>query len=146
MINAVSLISLRQTKVFDYFFEIMNDKKKILIVEDDAALSALLAGVLRKEGITVIIAEDGVVGLKSAIDELPDLLVIDIELPIFSGITMLRSLREKGIIIPAIILTNSAQSEDVADATELLIKEYILKGDWGIEEVSAKILSWLEKT
>ncbi len=119
-------------------------KKSVFIVEDDTALLSMLANMLAAKGIEVLKAEDGSDGLNRIPKEKPDLLIIDIDLPKLSGTTMLRELRERGCMIPAMVLTNSSHQINVANATELGVKEYLVKADWEIDQVVEKILGHLK--
>ncbi len=82
--------------------------KKILIVEDEAPLRAILKDNLLYEGFAVIEARDGKEGLSLAKKEKPDLILLDILMPKMDGITMMEKLRKErwGRNIPIILLTN----------------------------------------
>lgn len=115
-------------------------KKRILIVEDDRVLADMLGKSLEHEGFLVTFAENGEEGIRSVREEgTPDLLVIDIDMPKMDGIVMLGKLRGAGMKAPAIILTNMGEVEHVADAAESGIAEYLVKADWELDEIVAKI-------
>lgn len=121
----------------------MNEPKHILIVEDDRVLSAMLCQLLEAEHFRVSIAEDGEAGIKMAAELHPDFLVLDIDMPKLNGIIMLKALRGQGITSPAIILTNLSRPEYIAEAAELGIREYLIKADWEIDKIVAKIKGYL---
>lgn len=81
---------------------------RILLIEDDIAMSSLYKDLLEKEGFTVDIASDGELGLKTALLQKPDLVLLDVLLPKMNGITVLNHIRsdEWGKTEPIIILTN----------------------------------------
>lgn len=68
-------------------------RDKILVVDDSADTREMMAKLLELEAFAVVTAEDGLMGLKVASDELPDLIMTDINMPTMSGIEMIRELR-----------------------------------------------------
>ena len=91
-------------------------------------------------------AKNGEEGLKVALREHPDLILLDIVMPKMDGMTMLRKLREDlwGKTAKVIILTNLSDNEKVAEALEQKSHEYLVKSDWRIEDVVAKVREQLE--
>ena len=92
-----------------------NGKKKILIIEDDQSIQKFLGYRLRKLGFDVIVARDGKEGLEEAVGQVPDLIILDLMLPEFSGEGVCKAIREdddEGFAnIPIIMLT--AKTGDV---------------------------------
>ena len=83
-----------------------SDKKpKILVVEDDLSILTGLSMSLRFEGFEVIQAQDGRTGLQKAIDERPDLMVLDVMLPQMNGFEVLEELRTRGSTLPVVVLS-----------------------------------------
>jgi DNA-binding response OmpR family regulator len=117
----------------------MNEPKHILIVEDDHVLSGMLGQLLEAEHFRVTVAEDGEIGMKLAAELRPDFLVVDIDMPKINGIIMLKALRGQGVTSPAIMLTNLSRPDYIAEAAELGIREYLIKADWEIDKIVAKI-------
>src|SRR3989344_1728070 len=89
--------------------------KKILIVEDELAYLELLKSQLTQKGYSVIEAENGKKGLETAKKEKPDLILLDIRMPVMDGITMLDLLRkdEYGKSAKVIILTNLEPDNEI---------------------------------
>ncbi len=84
-------------------------KKKILLVEDDPALSQMYSDKLVHEGFRIVISRDGEEGLALAVSEKPDLILLDLMLPKLDGMSLLEKLRDGslwGSQVPVIILTN----------------------------------------
>lgn len=104
-------------------------RRKILVVDDSTAISAIIAATLTKEGYTVIEATDGVEGLKLAMSEKPDLIICDSVMPRMDGFTMLRALKANTAIagIPVILLTSKASGEDEQQAFEAGFLDFIPK-------------------
>ena len=120
----------------------MNENKKtILIVEDEEPLQLVLNDVLAVEGYNVLEAKDGLEGLEVATKEHPDLILLDILMPKMGGLEMLKKLREDewGKKVPVIVLTNLSDNEDVAKAMEGDVFEYFVKTDIKIDEVIKRI-------
>jgi DNA-binding response OmpR family regulator len=83
-------------------------RKKILVVEDDARIASALTLRLEAAGYKVLKAPDGLVGLKLAVEERPDLLLMDIWMPVGIGFSVAQRLRTLGLgDIPIIFLTAS---------------------------------------
>src|SRR5258708_1928186 len=87
---------------------------RILVVEDERALTETLSYNLRKEGYEPIVAHDGREGLRKAQTLLPDLIILDLMLPVMSGQEVLRELRsgDRTREIPVIILSARAEETD----------------------------------
>lgn len=103
--------------------------RKILIIEDDSVLREATADFLTEEGFKVFTAEDGMVGIKTAIKNLPDLILCDIEMPSFNGYEVFSILQENKAtrLIPFIFLTARAESEDIRDGMQKGVDDYITK-------------------
>jgi two-component system alkaline phosphatase synthesis response regulator PhoP len=84
---------------------------KILVVEDEESLATALKEKVVKEGMEGDVARNGELGLELALRKHPDLILLDIIMPVMDGITMLKKLRddEWGRSVPVIILTSFAQ-------------------------------------
>ena len=121
----------------------MENKKIILITEDEKSLRNALYDKLSNEGFSVLEAKDGVEGLEISLKEHPDLILLDLAMPKMDGMSMLKKLREDmwGKDVPVIILTNlsSADEERNRDITELEPTYYFIKTDKKIEEIIEKI-------
>ncbi|HEU0085631.1 MAG TPA: response regulator [Candidatus Paceibacterota bacterium] len=120
--------------------------KKILIVEDERALLRALVEKLSRENLLVFQAGNGEEGLEMALKEHPDIILLDIVMPKMDGITMLKKLREDGWGKTAkiILLTNLSSNEKTAEALALGTNEYLIKTDWEIADVVAKVREHLE--
>ena len=83
----------------------MEPKKTVLIVEDEKNIVDILRFNLRKEGYDTLEAFDGVTGLRLALEESPDLILLDVMLPGLDGFQLVRKLREKKIATPVLFMT-----------------------------------------
>jgi len=115
--------------------------KKILLIEDEAALQQTLGGVLGQEGYAVISALDGETGLKMAQAEIPDLILLDLVLPKMHGFEVLKALKGDAATkdIPIIVLTNLESMGDIEKVLELGATTYLVKASYTLEEVVGKI-------
>ncbi len=113
------------------------ESHKILIVEDDTALSDVLVERFQNEGFDVIKAKDGEEALAVALEEQPDLILLDIVMPKMSGLDVLKQLRtdERGKNIPVMMLTNLSDSESVKDALASDAVDILVKSDWDISAI-----------
>jgi len=114
---------------------------KILIIEDDAVLQKVLGEYLTGEKFDVKSALDGEIGVQMALSENPNLILLDIILPKKNGYEVLKELRanEQTKNVPIILLTNLDGIADVEKALELGATTYLVKADYKLEEVAAKI-------
>jgi DNA-binding response OmpR family regulator len=121
------------------------EKKKILIVEDEIEIVEPLEKKLLDEGFLVYVAHDGQEGLSKAKDEQPDLILLDITMPVMNGIEMLKLLREDGWGKSAkvMILTNLEFNIKASDAFKYGVYEYLVKSNWNLADIVGKIKSEL---
>ena len=89
---------------------------KLLLVEDHDELSDFLSRRLRRRGFEVVLAADGQAALAQVERERPDLLLLDMNLPLMDGWTVARTLRDQSSTLPIIALTAHAMSGDRAKA------------------------------
>ena len=115
--------------------------KKILIIEDEEVLLSTLVDNFTREGLEVITANDGKEGFEVALKEHPDLILLDILMPIMDGMTMLKMLRGDswGKDAKVIILTNLGDNESVANAVAQGTYDYLIKSNWKIEDVLKRV-------
>lgn len=121
-------------------------KSKILIVEDDIDLMEVLVKKFELENFTVAQAVNGQVGLELTLKEYPDLILLDVVMPVMDGMTMLTNLRldEWGQKVPVILLTNLSDEIRVAEDVERGVYDYLVKSDWSISDVVAKVRARLK--
>ena len=92
-----------------------NKQKTILIVEDEAPQRKTLGEEFGDEGFRVLKAQNGQEGLELALREQPDIILLDILMPMMDGMTMMKKLREKnawGKSVPIVLLTNLSSSDE----------------------------------
>ena len=111
--------------------------KKILVVEDDEALRSLYVDVLKAEHFDVLAAENGQIGLEITQREKPQLLLLDLMMPVMDGKTLLRTLRNMPEFkdLPVIVLTNAGDVDSIketkfySNANSFLIKANVTPAD-----------------
>jgi CheY-like chemotaxis protein len=115
--------------------------KKILFVEDEAALQQALGEALRQSGYKVIKATDGAVGVRLAKSENPDLILLDLIMPNKDGYEVLEELKQdiKTSQIPVIVLTNLEGMKDVERAIAAGANNYLVKTHYELSEVIEKV-------
>lgn len=120
--------------------------KKILVIEDELALSQVLSDRFTEEGFDVQTAGDGEEGLKKATEWKPDLVLLDIVMPRMDGMTMLHELRKtpEGKNMPVILLTNLSDTQNVYQAMANGVYDFLVKSHWDLDdlihEVRGKLL------
>ena len=113
---------------------------KILVVEDERRIRELLVDILLDEGYDVIEAEDGREGLEKACSEHPDIVLLDVMMPVMDGFQVLEKLKDDPAAqsIAVIMVTAKGQETDVVKAKELGAIAYICK-PWEPDEIEAQI-------
>jgi DNA-binding response OmpR family regulator len=123
----------------------MSDKPtRILVVEDDLAILTGLSMNLNFEGYEVLQAQDGRQGLARALDESPDLLVLDVMLPELNGFEVLKELRQRGRDIPVVVLSAKGAEMDKILGLNLGADDYVVK-PFGLQELLARIKAVLRR-
>lgn len=117
------------------------DKKKILIIEDDATLHDAVMTALTKDGFEVLVAEDGEAGLQMALEKKPDVILLDMMLPKMDGVTVLGNLRADswGKDVPVIVLTALDDMNKIAEVIEAGGSDYIVKTNITLSGIITKI-------
>ncbi len=104
-------------------------KNKILVIEDEQEMAALLKIELETEGYEVVLAFDGRSGLGSARDMRPDLIVLDVMLPVLDGYQVLEVLKKDRDLkhVPVIMLTAKGLEEEIQKGLNLGVNDYVSK-------------------
>lgn len=124
----------------------MSNKKKykVLIVEDELNLQKAIGDKIEREGWISFAASNGEEGLRVVMSEKPDIVLLDIIMPIMDGLTMLKQLR-KISKVPVIILTNLYDENKLIEAFRAGSYDYLVKSNYSLNEVIEKIKEVLEK-
>ena len=117
--------------------------RKVLIVEDDTNIAELLQLYLEKEGFEVVSAADGGKGVELFRTQHPDLVLLDIMLPVMDGWSVLRKIREESKA-PIIMLTAKGETTDKVSGLEMGADDYIVK-PFEMKEVLARIHAVLRR-
>jgi len=120
----------------------MKKRAKILIVEDEKALHDALLIKLKGAGFILLESYNGKEGLEMALKEHPDVILLDIAMPVMGGIEALKKLREDewGKTAKVIILTNLSNDMDkIKQVMENEVFTYLVKSDTEIAKVVEKI-------
>ena len=118
--------------------------KKILIVEDDANIRELLRLYLEREGYTVLEAENGVEGIKKWKSDKPDMLLLDVMMPVMDGWAVCREIRAESDV-PIIMLTANGETADRVSGLEMGADDYIVK-PFEVKELLARVHAVLRRT
>ncbi len=112
--------------------------KKILVVEDERNIVDILVFNLAREGYDTLEAGDGATGLRLALEQDPDLVLLDLMLPKMDGFEVCRRLREQGRATPVIMLTAREEETDKVLGLELGADDYITK-PFSMRELLARV-------
>ena len=123
----------------------MDEKKTVLIVEDEKSIVDILRFNLEREGYRTLTAYDGETGLRTALEKDPDLILLDVMLPKMIGFDVCQALREKGRNVPVIILTAREEEADKVLGLEIGADDYITK-PFSMRELMARIKANIRRT
>lgn len=117
---------------------------RILVVEDDAALARGLKTNLEVEGYRVAVANDGEEGLRAALADRPDLVLLDVMMPKLSGLDVCKRLRERDFKNPIVMLTARGEEVDRVVGLQYGADDYVVK-PFGLRELLARIQAHLRR-
>lgn len=126
---------------------IIENKIKIVLVEDDQFLSKILAFRLKDEGFDVVLASDGQEAIIIIKKERPDIVLLDLLLPKKSGFEVLEEVKLDDVVkqIPVIILSNLGQRTDIDKGLKLGAIDYLVKANFSIKDIVLKIKEHIVK-
>ncbi len=120
-----------------------NEKKVLMVVEDEAGLRNILKDRFLKENFTVLEAENGEEGLELALSKSPELILLDLLMPKLDGMMMLKNLRKSGEYgknVRVIILTNlDANDKIIHEVTNTQPTYYLIKSNVKLDEIVEKV-------
>jgi len=117
---------------------------RILIIEDEAPMRMALADLLSAEGYRVLSAVDGESGLQRALDEKPDLILLDVMMPKLDGFALCAELRRLSNTVPVLMLTAKGQIEDRVAGLDAGADDYLVK-PFSTEELLARMRALLRR-
>jgi two-component system NtrC family sensor kinase len=116
-----------------------NEKQRVLIIDDRRESIVFLANnILKPKGYDIITAMDGEKGLHRALEERPDLIVMDLKVPEMNGLEVLSALHQEQCYIPVILTTYHDSASVIVEAFRLGVKDYIVK-PYTVEEMEGAI-------
>ena len=120
--------------------------KLIIVIEDETPLQDALTDALTFEGYKVLSAFNGEEGLALIKKNKPDLVLLDIMMPVMNGMDVLKEMRStpEYATTPVLLLTNINSVELIAQGMEYDIAGYIIKSDWSLEKLKADIKKIVE--
>jgi len=116
-------------------------KKNILIIEDDEFFRELISKKLFSRDFSVSSAKDGEDGFKKSKETKPDLILLDLLLPLMDGYEVLLAIKDNPETqsIPVIILSNLSSKDDIDRAIKLGASDFLIKSQIDLEEIVSKI-------
>src|SRR5438874_7120628 len=117
---------------------------RVLIIEDELPMRTALKDCLEAEGYRVLTAADGESGLKRALEEKPDLILLDIMMPKLDGYAVCEELRRLSNPVPVLMLTAKGQVEDRVTGLDAGADDYLVK-PFSTEELLARVRALLRR-
>lgn len=123
-----------------------SNERTVLLIEDDEYIQKAYKIGLGDAGFKVVSAWDGKEGLEKVSSSSPDIILLDLVMPVMDGFEFLKKIKEDGNFknIPVVILSNLAQGPDIERARELGAVDYLIKTDFWMEEVIKKVNSYIK--
>jgi DNA-binding response OmpR family regulator len=122
----------------------MHPGERILLIEDDRDIAAVVSSNLRDEGYRVEHAADGRSGLDRALRDPPDLVILDLGLPLLDGMDVCRRIRQRDPATPLLMLTARGAEADRVRGLETGADEYVVK-PFGMRELVARVKALLRR-
>ena len=119
-------------------------ERTILVVEDDTGIRVVLQDTLTSQGYHVVTADNGMKGLELAQKLRPDLIILDVMLPLVDGFEICKRLRKEGITSPIMMLTVKDEEVDKVLGLELGADDYVTK-PFSLKELSARVKALLRR-
>ena len=123
---------------------LVDDRKKVLTVEDDRHLLAILEYILVASGYDVLTAQDGATSLEIARTHDLDLIILDLNLPVLDGMDVCRALRDDGNTVPILILTARQGVNQCVDGLDCGADDYVRK-PFEVSELMARVQSQIRR-
>ncbi|MBI5156395.1 MAG: response regulator transcription factor [Acidimicrobiia bacterium] len=117
----------------------------VLVVEDDDAVRRSVERALSYEGHRVITADDGMAGLLAVADKAPDLVVLDVMMPVLDGLAVCHRLRDAGDRTPVLMLTARHELDDRVAGLDAGADDYLVK-PFALEELLARVRALLRRS
>src|SRR2546430_5993341 len=118
--------------------------ERLLIIEDELPMRTALKDCLEAEGYRVLTAADGKIGLEKALEEKPDLILLDIMMPRLDGYSLCGELRRLGNRVPILMLTAKGLVEDRVKGLDAGADDYLVK-PFSTEELLARTRAMLRR-
>jgi len=121
------------------------NKKKILLAEDEQFLSRTYKNKLEVEGFEVVTALDGEEAIAKIRAEKPDLILLDLMMPVKSGFEVLAEIKGDDAVknIPVIVASNLGQQSDIDEAKRLGAVDFLVKSNISLKDMAAKVKEYL---
>lgn len=118
---------------------------RLLIVEDELPMRTALVDVLAAEGYRILTVADGASGLDRAMQEKPDLILLDVMMPKLDGFSLCAELRKLGHVMPVLMLTAKGQVQDRVRGLDVGADDYLVK-PFSTDELLARVRALLRRT
>ena len=118
---------------------------QLLVAEDDRGVRNALERALRLEGYDVAVADDGARALELAAERPPDLYLLDVQMPYVDGLSVCRTLRQRGDRTPILVLTARHEVSDRVAGLDAGADDYLVK-PFALDELLARVRALLRRT
>lgn len=122
-------------------FEAVKEKKRILLVEDDMLIAQAYKYALNDAGFEVLLADDGKEALEKIKSDKPDLVLLDVIMPVLNGFEVLERLKKRGLVgkPPVIMISNLGQDGDFLRGKKMGAVDFLVKSNISLKELVDKV-------
>lgn len=117
--------------------------KHILIAEDEVSLAGVMGEILGKNNVRVTIAHNGQEALEVMEKELPDVLLLDILMPVMDGHAVMKTMKDKNLDCPVIVVTNLSDPATKNKCRKFHVKDFFVKSDMDDDDLWTAIKKYL---
>ncbi len=135
-----------QKQTTDQDAKIKTSKKYILVMEDDKFYGNIFKTKFQREGFDIDLAENGSIGMDIAHSRKPDIILLDLMMPVMNGFETLAELQNDPVLkdVPVIVLSNLGQKSDIEKTQALGAKDYLVKANVSLQEAVDKVKGYLK--
>ena len=117
--------------------------KYVLIAEDAKFIADIMANLIKEHGTRVIVSHNGQEALEAMEKELPDVLLLDLLMPVLDGQGVLKAMKERHLDCPVVVVSNISDKKTRDICKEMNVKEYFVKSDMDDDDLWVVIEKYL---
>ena len=121
----------------------MNTQKHVLVAEDEAFLLGMIRSILSKHGVRVSTASNGQEAIDVIEKDPPDVLLLDLLMPLVDGFAVLEHRKKRKMTFPVIVCSNLSDKASIIKCDKFDVSEYIIKSDMDDDQIWSVVEKYL---